>query len=42
LAKISYLGDIRNICAHKKDVEPTKEQVEELINGVNWVTKNVF
>ncbi len=40
--KISYLGDIRNICAHKKDVEPTKEQVEELINGVNWVTKNVF
>jgi len=40
--KISYLGDIRNICAHKKDVEPTKEQVEELIAGVNWVTKNVF
>jgi len=40
--KISYLGDIRNICAHKKMVEPTKEQVEELITGVNWVTKNVF
>ena len=40
--KISYLGDIRNICAHKKDVEPTKEQVEELIDGVNWITKNVF
>lgn len=40
--KISYLGDIRNICAHKKDVEPTKDQVEELIAGVNWVTKNVF
>lgn len=40
--KISYLGDIRNICAHKKDSEPTKEQVEELIAGVNWVTKNVF
>jgi hypothetical protein len=40
--KISYLGDIRNICAHKKDIEPTKEQVEELITGVNWVTKNVF
>ncbi|MES2726206.1 MAG: DUF4145 domain-containing protein [Bacteroidota bacterium] len=40
--KISYLGDIRNTCAHKKDIEPTKEQVEELIAGVNWVTKNVF
>lgn len=40
--KISYLSDIRNICAHKKDTEPTKEQVEELINGVHWVTKNIF
>jgi hypothetical protein len=40
--KITYLGDIRNICAHKKDIEPTKDQVEELINGVNWITKNVF
>jgi len=40
--KIAYLGDIRNICSHKKDVEPTKEQVEELIQGVDWLTKNVF
>jgi len=40
--KVSYLGDIRNICAHKKNDEPTKEQIEDLINGVNWVTKNIF
>lgn len=40
--KISYLSDIRNICAHKKDVEPTKDQVEELIEGTNWATKNIF
>ena len=40
--KISYLGDLRNICAHKKDIEPIKEQVEELISGVHWVTKNIF
>ncbi len=40
--KISYLGDIRNICAHKKNVEPTKEQIEDLISGVNWVMKNIF
>lgn len=40
--KVSYLGDIRNACAHKKDKDPTKEQVEELIEGVNWVTKNIF
>lgn len=40
--KISYLGDIRNICAHNKSVEPKKEQVEELIDGVQWTNKNVF
>ncbi|MDI9312939.1 MAG: hypothetical protein QM535_22200 [Limnohabitans sp.] len=32
----------RNKCAYNKDVEPIKEQVEELIESVNWVIKNVF
>lgn len=40
--KISFLADLRNLCSHKKDVEPTKEQVEELIQGAGWLTKNVF
>lgn len=40
--KISFLADLRNICSHKKDIEPTKEQVEELIQGAEWLTKNVF
>ncbi|MFZ1007054.1 MAG: hypothetical protein WAN65_09465 [Candidatus Sulfotelmatobacter sp.] len=40
--KISYLADLRNLCSHKKDVDPTKEQVEELIEGSEWLTKNVF
>jgi hypothetical protein len=40
--KISFLADLRNLCSHKKDVEPTKEQVEELIHGAEWMTKNVF
>lgn len=40
--KISFLSDVRNLCSHKKDVEPTKEQVEELIQGAEWLTKNVF
>lgn len=40
--KITYLGDIRNICSHKKDQDPTKEQVIELIEGANWILKNVF
>ena len=40
--KIQYLADIRNMCSHQKSVEPTKEQVGELISGVNAVIKNVF
>lgn len=40
--KISFLADIRNLCSHKKDSEPTKEQVEELIQGAEWLVKNVF
>ena len=40
--KISFLADLRNVCSHKKDAEPTKEQVEELIQGAEWLTKNVF
>lgn len=40
--KISFLADLRNLCSHKKDVEPTREQVDELIHGAEWLTKNVF
>lgn len=40
--KIGFLADVRNLCSHKKDVEPTKEQVEELIQGAEWLTKNLF
>ncbi|MEO6306593.1 MAG: hypothetical protein ABIO96_10920 [Nitrospiraceae bacterium] len=40
--KISFLADLRNICSHKKDAEPTKEQVEELMQGAEWLMKNVF
>ncbi len=39
--KISYLADIRNTCSHKKAADPTADQVTELINGTNWVIKNV-
>jgi hypothetical protein len=39
--KIQYLSDLRNLCAHKKDTEPTKEQIEELLEGVNWALKNI-
>ena len=40
--KIQRLADIRNLCDHKKDREPTKEEVEELISGVEKVTKTIF
>jgi len=40
--KITYMGDIRNLCTHKKEVEPTKEEVSELINNTDWLVKNVF
>ena len=39
--KISYLAALRNLCSHKKDVEPTDAQVNELIDGAEWLTKNV-
>jgi len=40
--KIQYLADIRNKCDHNKKEEPTKEEVNELIEGTSWLIKNVF
>ena len=37
-----HLGDIRNACAHKKDAEPTRDQVNDLVAGVMKVTKTLF
>jgi hypothetical protein len=39
---IQYLGDIRNLCDHKKTVEPKSEQVEDLIIGARKVIKTVM
>lgn len=38
---ISMLGDIRNLCDHSKAKEPSKEQVEDLINGTDKVIKTI-
>lgn len=40
--KIQYLGDIRNLCDHNKEKEPTKEEVAELISGVDAIVKTVY
>jgi hypothetical protein len=39
---IQHLSDIRNLCVHNKDKEPKKEEIEELINGVDKITKTLF
>ena len=39
---IQCLGDIRNMCDHNKEVEPTKNQVTELIDGVMKLTKTLY
>lgn len=36
---ITFLADIRNICAHNKGVEPTEKQVHDLHDGVSKVLK---
>lgn len=39
---IQRLGDLRNLCSHKRGREPLKEEVEELINGVDKITKTLY
>ena len=39
---IQRLGDIRNLCVHAKERDPTKDEVDELIEGVQKVIKTLF
>lgn len=39
---IQHLSDIRNLCGHKKQTDPTREQVDDLISGVAKITKTLF
>lgn len=39
---IQHLGDLRNLCDHKKQSDPTKENVADLIQGVRKIIKTVF
>nr|WP_287413420.1 hypothetical protein [Pseudodesulfovibrio sp.] len=40
--QIQRLGDIRNLCDHNKDREPTKDELNELISGAEKFTKTLF
>jgi hypothetical protein len=37
-----HLADIRNLCDHNKQKDPTADQVTDLIDGVSKVTKTIF
>lgn len=39
---IQHLADIRNLCDHAKERDPTPGQVEDLLKGVTKVIKTVF
>jgi len=39
---IQRLGDLRNLCDHNKEREPTEDEVNELIIGVDKLTKTIF
>lgn len=39
---IQHLADLRNLCDHSKKREPKKEEVEDLINGTEKITKTIF
>lgn len=39
---IQRLGDLRNLCGHKKNREPTRDDVLELIDGVEKITKTLY
>lgn len=39
---IQHLADLRNLCDHNRQVEPTADQVADLIDGVAKITKTLF
>jgi hypothetical protein len=39
---LQHLADIRNLCGHNKKLEPTAEQVDDLVSGVMKITKTMF
>jgi hypothetical protein len=39
---VQHLADLRNLCDHNKKREPKPEEVEDLINGVDKVSKTLF
>jgi hypothetical protein len=40
--RVQRLADLRNLCGHDGEREPTKDEVEELVRGVEKVVATVF
>jgi hypothetical protein len=40
--RVQHLGDIRNICGHDDSREPTRQEVDDLVAGVQWAVKTLF
>jgi hypothetical protein len=40
--KMQHLADMRNLCDHKKDRQPTEEEVAEMIAGTNSIVRTLF
>lgn len=39
---VQHLGDIRNFCVHKKQRDPTPDEVVDLIRGIQKIIKTVY
>ena len=39
---IQHLADIRNLCDHSKETDPTAAQVDDLVAGVMKITKTLY
>lgn len=40
--RIQHLADIRNLCVHARDREPTTDELNQMLSGVGAIVKNVF
>lgn len=39
---IQHIADLRNLCDHKKKKDPTKEEINDLIKGVDKIIKTIY
>jgi hypothetical protein len=39
---VQRLGDLRNLCDHKRTLDPASEEINELLAGVKKITKTVY